>query len=68
MLRFRSINNSNELSNVLQDICLVPTMINNANYPNHWIGRRGFLEWSARSFDLDTLDYFFVLILILFSR
>ena len=28
------------------------------NVPNRWIGRRGFIEWPARSPDLSPLDYF----------
>lgn len=27
-------------------------------FPNHWIGRRGSIEWPARSPDLSPLDYF----------
>lgn len=27
-------------------------------FPNRWIGRRGFVEWPARSPDLSPLDYF----------
>lgn len=27
-------------------------------FPNRWIGRRGFIEWPARSPDLSPLDYF----------
>lgn len=27
-------------------------------FPNHWIGRRGYIEWPARSSDLSPLDYF----------
>lgn len=29
-----------------------------ANFPNRWIGRRGFIEWPARSPDLNPLDFF----------
>lgn len=27
-------------------------------FPNKWIGRRGFIEWPARSPDLTPLDFF----------
>lgn len=27
-------------------------------FPEQWIGRRGFIEWPARSPDLFALDYF----------
>lgn len=30
----------------------------NVNFPDHWIGRRGTIEWPARSPDLTPLDYF----------
>lgn len=31
----------------------------NEQFPNRWIGRRGAIEWPARSPDLSPLDYFF---------
>ncbi|XP_018317043.1 uncharacterized protein [Mycetomoellerius zeteki] len=30
----------------------------NEVFSNRWIGRRGYIEWPARSPDLDPLDYF----------
>lgn len=30
----------------------------NIEFPNHWIGRRGSIEWPARSPDLNPLDFF----------
>lgn len=30
----------------------------NGTFPERWIGRRGFIEWPARSPDLSPLDYF----------
>ena len=29
------------------------------HFPDRWIGRRGFVEWPARSPDLTPLDFFF---------
>lgn len=29
-------------------------------FPNHWIGRRGYIEWPARSPYLSSLDYYFL--------
>lgn len=31
----------------------------NQTFPNRWIGRRGFIEWPARSPDLTPLDFFY---------
>ena len=31
----------------------------NEHFPNRWIGRRGFVEWAARSPDLNPMDFFF---------
>lgn len=36
---------------------IVRTYLNDV-FPNRWIGRRGFIEWPARSPDLTPLDYF----------
>ncbi|EFN89314.1 hypothetical protein EAI_05291, partial [Harpegnathos saltator] len=30
----------------------------NRSFPSRWIGRRGAIEWSARSPDLSPLDFF----------
>lgn len=30
----------------------------NGIIPDHWIGKRGFIKWPARSPDLTTLDFY----------
>lgn len=37
---------------------LIARQFLNNTFPNRWIGRRGFIEWPARSPDLNPLDFF----------
>ena len=45
------------LTKLLSDCVTVVVSVNRI-FPNQWIGRRGLMEWPARSPDLTSLDFF----------